>query len=50
VFVERDQFVVPSLNLKTARRILCRNERQKKALRRMGFIEDRIEVRNMPRW
>ncbi|MFM8537818.1 MAG: hypothetical protein ACKOES_07095 [Planctomycetaceae bacterium] len=49
-FVERDQFVVPSLNLKTAKRILCRNERQKKALRRMGFIEDRIEVRNMPRW
>ena len=49
-FVERDQFVVPSLNLKTAKRILCRNERQKKALRQMGFIEDRIEVRNMPRW
>lgn len=49
-FVERDQFVVPSLNLKTAKRILCRNEQQKKALRRMGFIEDRIEIRNMPRW
>jgi len=49
-FVERDQFVVPSLNLKTATRILCRNERQKKALRHMGFIEDRIEIRNMPRW
>jgi len=50
VFVERDQVVVPSLNLKTAKRILCRNERQKKLLRRMGFIEDRIEIRAMPRW
>lgn len=50
VFVERDQVVVPSLNLKTAKRILCRNERQKKQLRRMGFIEDRIEIRAMPRW
>lgn len=49
-FVERDQFVVPSLNLKTAKRILCRNERQKKELRNMGFLEDRIEVRNMLRW
>ena len=49
VFVERDQVVVPSLNLKTAKRILCRNERQKKQLRRMGFIEDRIEIRAMPR-
>lgn len=50
VFVERDQVVVPSLNLKAAGRILCRNERQKKQLRRMGFIEDRIEIRAMPRW
>jgi len=41
--------VVPSLNLKTARHILCRNERQKKALRQVGFIEDRIEVRKVPR-
>ena len=49
-FVERDQFVVPSLNLKTAKRILCRNEKQKKALRQLGFIEDRIEIRNMLRW
>ena len=49
VFVERDQVVVTSLNLKTAKRILCRNERQKKLLRRMGFIEDRIEIRAMPR-
>ncbi len=49
VFVERDQVVVPSLNLKTAKRILCRNERQKKQLRRMGFIEDRMEIRAMPR-
>jgi hypothetical protein len=49
-FVERNQFVVPSLNLKTAKRILCRNEKQKKALRQLGFIEDRIEIRNMLRW
>jgi len=40
---------VPSTNLKTAKRIICRNERQKKALRKKGFSEDRIEVRNMPR-
>jgi len=49
-FVECNQFVVPSLNLKTAKRILCRNEKQKKALRQLGFIEDRIEIRNMLRW
>lgn len=48
VFVERTQVVVPSLNLKTAKRILCRNERQKKVLRQMGFIEDRIEIRQTP--
>jgi hypothetical protein len=47
VFVERDQVVVPSLNLKSAKKVVCRNEKQKKALRRMGFIEDRIEIRNM---
>lgn len=49
VFIECGQYVVPSLNLKTAKRIICRNERQKKALREKGFIEDRIEIRNMPR-
>lgn len=49
VFIESDQLVVPSLNLKSAQRVFCRNERQKKDLRRMGFIEDRIEIRNMPR-
>ena len=49
VFVERDQVVVPSLNLTAAKRVVCRDERQRKALRRMGFIEDRIEIRNMPR-
>ena len=47
VFVERDQVVVPSLNLKAAKEIICRDERQKKALRRMGFIEDRITIRNI---
>lgn len=47
VFVERDQVVVSSLNLKSAKKIVCRNERQKKKkLRRMGFIEDRILIQN----
>ena len=46
LFVERDQVVVPSLNLKAAKKIVCRDERQKKVLRRLGFIEDRIEIRN----
>ena len=45
VFVEHDQVVVPSLNLKSAKVVICRDERQKKALRRMGFIEDRIEIK-----
>lgn len=49
VFVERDQVVVPALNLKAAKKVVCRDERQKKTLRRMGFIEDRIEIRNTPR-
>ena len=50
VFVERDQVVVPSLNLKSAKKIICCNEKQKKALRRMGFIEDRIKIKNIKRW
>jgi hypothetical protein len=45
LFVENDQVVVPSLNLKAAKKVVCTNERQKKALRRMGFIEDRIVIR-----
>lgn len=45
LFVEHDQVVLPALNLKTAKTIVCRSDRQKKALRRMGFIEDRIEIR-----
>jgi hypothetical protein len=49
VFVEHGQVVVPSLNLKSAKKVVCRNEKQKKALRRLGFIEDRIEIRNMPK-
>ena len=49
VFVDRDQVVVPSLNLKPAKVVICRDERQKKALRRMGFIEDRITIRNTRR-
>jgi hypothetical protein len=47
VFVERGQVVTPSLNLKAAKIVICRDERPKKALRRMGFIEDRIQIRNM---
>jgi hypothetical protein len=47
LFKERDQVVVPALNLKAAKRIICRDERHKKVLRRMGFIEDRIEIRNV---
>ena len=47
VFVEKDQVVVPSLNLKSAKKIICRNEKQKKKLRKMGFIEDRIEIKNI---
>ena len=47
VFVERDQIVVPSLNLKSAKKIICRNEKQKKKLRKMGFIEDRIQIKNI---
>ena len=47
LFVENDQVVVPSLNLKSAKKIICRNEKQKKALRKMGFIEDRIIVKNV---
>jgi len=47
VFVENDQVVVPSLNLKAAKQIICRDERQKKALRKMGFIEDRIKIKNI---
>jgi len=47
LFIEKDQVVVPSLNLKAAKKIICRNEKQKKALRKMGFIEDRIEIKNI---
>jgi len=52
LFIEKDQVVVPSLNLKCAKKIICRDEKQKKKLRHMGFIEDRIEIKNLksPRW
>lgn len=46
VFIKQDQVVVPSLNLKSAKEIICRNERQKRQLRKMGFIEDRIMTQN----
>jgi hypothetical protein len=44
LFCENDQVVVPSLNLKAAKVIFCRTDRQKKELWKMGFIEDRIKV------
>jgi len=47
LFIETDQVVVPSLNLKSAKLIICGNEKEKKHLRRLGFIEDRIEIRNV---
>lgn len=47
LFIEHDQVVVPSLNLKVAKEIICRNEKQKKKLRKMGFIEDRIKIKNL---
>ena len=46
LFQEVDQIVVPSLNLKSAKKIICFNEKQKKKLRKMGFIEDRISIKN----
>ena len=46
LFVEKDQVVVPSLNLKAAKKVFCQNEKQFKQLTRMGFIKDRIEIRN----
>lgn len=50
MFVENDQVVVPSLNLKAAKQIFCRNEKQVKALRHMGFIHDRIKILNSKQW
>jgi hypothetical protein len=50
LFIEHDQVVVPSLNLKAAKHILCRTEKQRKSLRKMGFIEDRIEIKNVKTW
>lgn len=49
LFIEVDQVVVPALNLRAAKVLVCRSERQKMALRRLGFIEDRIEIRNVRR-
>jgi len=46
LFVENDQVVVPSLNLKSAKRIVCKNEKEVKILRKMGFINDRIRIQN----
>lgn len=44
LFIEKDQVVVPSLNLKSAKKIYCKNEKVAKKLRQMGFIKDRIEM------
>jgi len=44
LFVENDQVVVPSLNLKVAKQIFCRTEKVKRKLRKLGFIEDRIKI------
>ncbi|MEM7165294.1 MAG: hypothetical protein AAF581_07515 [Planctomycetota bacterium] len=49
LFIENDQVVVPNINLKAAKRVICRNERQKAALRKLGFIEDRILIKNIKR-
>ena len=47
LFVLNDQVILPRLNLKSAKEIWVRNDRQKKKLRGMGFIEDRIKVRRI---
>ena len=47
LFIENDQVVLPNVNLKSAKEIICKNERQKKVLRKMGFIEDRIKIMNL---
>lgn len=44
LFVEHDQIVVPSLNLKSAKTVFCRNEKEYKKLVQMGFIKDRIHI------
>jgi len=50
LFAEVDQVVLPSLNLKAAKKIICRNEKQKKKLLKMGFIEDRVQIKNIKNW
>jgi len=50
LFKEMDQVVVPSLNLKAAKKIICSDDKIKKKLRKMGFIEDRIFVKNLKKW
>jgi len=50
LFKEVDQVVVPSLNLKSAKKIICHNEKQKKKLLKMGFIEDRVLIKNLKKY
>ena len=38
LFAETNQIVVPILNLKAAKKIICRNEMQKKELKKIGFL------------
>lgn len=47
LFVENDQVVVPKLNLKSAKEIICTNEKQN---RKLGFIEDRIRILNIKKY
>ena len=46
LFIENGQVVVPKLNLKSAKEIICNNEKQKRYLRKMGFINNRIKIMN----
>jgi hypothetical protein len=48
LFIKHDQVVVPSLNLKAAKEVFCKSDKDKSKLRKMGFIKDRIKVRKFP--
>ena len=50
LFVENDQVVTTRLNLKSTKKIICRNEREKKVLRKMGFINNRIRIMNLKKF
>jgi len=44
LFAEADQIVVPSLDLRIANRIICKDKEQKEKLCQMGFLENRITI------